>query len=71
MSLKLVDVLVEAWISPFSTKGDFARLHADFVAMAASDGMITTKIAAGLYGRRWLITEAGLRHLRALGETEL
>jgi hypothetical protein len=34
--------------------------------MAASDGLITTRQAAGLYGREWLITAAGLKHLKAL-----
>lgn len=52
-----------AWLAPFSTKSDFAREHADMVAMAASDGFITTRIAAGLYGRQWNITPQGLKHL--------
>jgi len=33
------------------------------VAMAASDGLITTKIATGLYGNTWHITPAGATHL--------
>ena len=65
---RLIDVLRLAWTEPFALQSDFARAHADIVAMAASDGLITTKIASGLYGRRWLITEAGLRHLRITGE---
>jgi len=35
--------------------------------MAASDGFITTRQAAGLYGNTWLITPKGLRHLEILG----
>jgi len=34
--------------------------------MAAVDGLITTKLATGLYGRHWLITEAGLKRLKLL-----
>jgi hypothetical protein len=31
--------------------------------MAASDGLITTRIATGLYGASWLITAKGINHL--------
>jgi hypothetical protein len=68
--LTLTEVLERAWKSGFSTKSDFAREHADFVAMAASDGFITTRIAAGLYGRDWQITPSGLKHLYALLDME-
>nr|WP_156134550.1 hypothetical protein [Methylobacterium sp. ZNC0032] len=44
-------------------KSDFARLAAVPVAMAASDGFITTKMAAGLYDNCWRITPAGLQRL--------
>lgn len=54
----------------FTTKSDFARAYADFVAMAASDGYLTTRIAAGLYGNLWLITSKGLKHLEMLEELE-
>jgi DNA polymerase-1 len=47
---KLTSVLKRAWTKPFSTKSDFARAHADHVALAASDGLITTRIAAGCTG---------------------
>jgi hypothetical protein len=59
-------VLHRAWKAPFSTKSDFARANAGVVAMAASDGFITTRVAAGLYGKSWLVTVAGLRHLGVL-----
>ncbi len=61
--LKLTEVLRRAWIASFKTKSDFARENADFVAMAASDGLITTRIATGLYGASWLITAKGINHL--------
>lgn len=64
--MRLVDVLDRAWKKPFKTKSDFARQNADLVAMAASDGFLTTKIATGLYQRIWVVTPAGLAHLYAL-----
>jgi len=57
---------MRAWQSPFRTKSDFARDHADLIAMAASDGLITTRVATGLYGRQWKITIAGLQRLKLL-----
>jgi hypothetical protein len=51
---------------PFTTRSDFARGNAEVIAMAAVDGHITTKVATGLYGNKWLITEAGLKHLALL-----
>jgi hypothetical protein len=59
-------VLNRAWKDPFSTKSDFARANAEVVAMAASDGFITTRVAAGLYGKKWLVTVSGLKHLGVL-----
>ncbi len=64
--MNIQNILDHAWRQPFTTKCDFARTHADLVAVAASDGFITTRIAAGLYGNRWQITAPGLRHLEAL-----
>lgn len=64
--VSLVDVLDRTWRKPFKTKSDFARTNADLIAMAASDGLITTKLAVGLYQRVWVLTPAGLSHLYAL-----
>lgn len=61
--VKLIDILDRAWRKPFKTKSDFARNNADMIAMAASDGYITTKMAVGLYARQWNITPKGLSHL--------
>jgi hypothetical protein len=63
---RLTDVLATAWHSPFTVKSDFARAQAVFIAMAASDGLITTREAAGLYGNVWRITQRGLERLRIL-----
>lgn len=62
----LTEVIEKAWKAPFKTKSDYARNNADVIAMAASDGFLTTRLAAGLYGRTWQITPAGLRHLWSL-----
>jgi hypothetical protein len=53
-------VLHEAWTTGFTTKSDFAREFADFVAMAASMGLITTRINNQVYGKQWQITSKGL-----------
>lgn len=47
-------------------QSNFARENAVLVAVAASDGFITTRQAAGLYARKWSITPSGLRHLYIL-----
>lgn len=65
-TIKMVAVLTRAWIAPFRTKSDFAREHASVVAMAASDGYLTTKIATGLYDQSWRVSPAGLTHLYCL-----
>jgi hypothetical protein len=37
------------------------------VAMAASDGFITTRLATGLYDNYWKITARGLRYMEKMG----
>jgi hypothetical protein len=64
--MQIEEVLRRAWQRPFKIKSNFARDHADIVAMAASDGLITTKLATGLYGWEWIITPQGLAHLYSL-----
>lgn len=43
-----------------TTKSDFAREYADYIAMAASMGFISTRITETVYGRQWQITSRGL-----------
>lgn len=62
----LTEVLTRAWQAPFKTKSDYARHAADVIAMAASDGHLTTKLAAGLYGGTWFVTAKGLDYLGRL-----
>lgn len=59
----LKQVLHTVWTCQVTTKSDFAREHADFVAMAASMGLISTRIMEEVYGRQWQITSRGLAAL--------
>lgn len=45
---------------PVTTKGDYARTNADFIAKLATLGGITTVTADGEYGSVWRVTAAGL-----------
>jgi hypothetical protein len=62
----MIEILKQAHEAPFKTKSNFARENADLIAMAASDGFITTRVATGLYSRKWMITPLGLSHYYAL-----
>jgi hypothetical protein len=44
-------------------KSDFARAHAEYVAMAASLQLITTQIKRSQFATAWLITTKGLAWL--------
>lgn len=56
-------VLRKAWLGGFMTKSNFAREFANEVAIAASLGLITTKIGRESFDRTWRITRKGLDHL--------
>ena len=53
-------VLDRSWRSPFTVKSDFARKSAMHVAIAASEGFITTKVDTDTWGSRWCITDVGM-----------
>jgi hypothetical protein len=54
-------VLTEAWQKGFTTKSDFSREFADYVAIAACMGWITTRIfPPDVWGSTWQITSKGL-----------
>ena len=57
--MMLYDVCREAWDKGISTKGDYARKAANALAIAAVEGLITTKMTDVHYGNRWLLTEDG------------
>lgn len=56
----LVEVIIEAHQRGFSVKCDFARSNADYVAMAASMGLISTRLYGNIYSREWRPTVDGL-----------
>ena len=58
--VSLYIVLDRSWRNPFTVKSDFAREGALHVAIASSEGFISTKIDTDSWGRRWLITEVGM-----------
>lgn len=60
----VLTILAQAWAAGFTTRSDFARSNAEAVAEASCRGLITTRnIAAGAYGRQWLITPKGCKTL--------
>jgi hypothetical protein len=61
-------VLERAWLGGFRTKSDFAREHADHIAIASSRKLITTLRLDGEFGRTWQITPAGLSILWKKGK---
>lgn len=50
---------------PVTTKGDYARSNADFIAKLATLGGISTITADGEYGSVWRVTATGLAVLEA------
>lgn len=64
---KIRTVLIEAWQRGFTTKSDFARENADYVAIAACMGFTTTRIfPPDVWGSTWNITSKGLLALEAI-----
>lgn len=56
-------VLKRAWLIGFRTKSNFAREFADEVAIAASLGLISTKIGKEQFDKTWHITRKGMDYL--------
>ena len=48
------------WTQQVTTKSRFAREFADYVAMAASQSLISTRIGGQVFGQQWQITSRGL-----------
>lgn len=63
MIVKVDTVLRRAWLQGFRTKSNFAREFADEVAVAASLGLISTKIGKDKFDRTWHITRKGLDYI--------
>lgn len=61
----LTKVLKHAHSTPFTTRSDFARTYTEHIAVAACEGLISTKqVGTKDYGRVWYITVMGLLRLR-------
>jgi hypothetical protein len=56
----LLEVVLEAQRYGFTVKNDFARKHAEYVAMAASIGLISTRLFGNVYASEWRPTPKGL-----------
>lgn len=53
-------ILGKAHKGGFKTKSNFARKYANEVAIAASIGLITTRLNGVNFGTTWYITKQGL-----------
>ena len=64
MGLVAVAMVVDmARFNPFTTKSNFARMAANEVAIAASEGFISTRLDDQKFTNKWLITQEGLQFL--------
>lgn len=70
MDKRLCDVLREVWRSTVKVKSNYARLHAEYIAMAASLQLITTKVGPSTYAGAWQITGKGLSWLNEKDDDE-
>ena len=55
-----------ARINPFTTKSNFARDAANEIALAASEGLISTRLEENKFTNRWMITMEGLQFLEEM-----
>ena len=62
----LYQVLKEAQINSFTTKSKFSRTWANVIAMAASEGLISTRASSDIWGNRWHVTEDGDQFIEEL-----
>ena len=51
---------------PYMTKSRFARYHADYIGLCASEGWITTKKNSEVWGNKWFITPKGISAMEQL-----
>ena len=67
MALIAVVMVVDmARINPFTTKSNFARDAANEIALAASEGLISTRLEENKFTNRWMITMEGLQFLEEM-----
>ena len=61
-----IRVLSHAHFNSFTTKSDFARKHADIVAMLACCELISTEVGLNRWTNVWKVTASGLQLLQDL-----
>lgn len=71
LNQRLTEVILEAYRHGFSIQSNFSREKAELVGMAASMGLITTRICSNVYSREWRPTITGLQFLNDLDEDAL
>lgn len=64
--LAMYEVLIESWAGGFTTKSKFAREAANIIAVAATEGLITTRLEEEVWGNRWMITEKGMQFMKEI-----
>lgn len=64
--MEIYAVVLHARVEPFTTKSDFARTAANAVGLAASEGLITTRMNDDTYTNRWMVTADGLEWLEGV-----
>ena len=67
----LYTTVLEAWHGGFSLASDFAREYKEHVGIAASLGLISTRMPDGSYGRLCLSTEKGVRFINEQGRKNM
>lgn len=66
---RLIKVILRAYQNPFSLQSNYARKHANYVGMAASMGLLSTRVFGSVYSNEWRATMKGLGFLSIhLGE---
>lgn len=60
---KLIEVLNKAWMGGIAVQSQFFRDNPSYVALAASEGLITTVISKRSFGGVWRITPKGCARL--------
>ena len=64
--LNVYGVIKRARMQPYTTKSDFARMAANEIALAASEGFISTKVDETTYSNHWMVTHEGLDFMDAV-----
>jgi len=62
----LLDVLYAAHEADITVSSNFARERAPIIAMAASMGLISTKVTRDVYGRVWKLTVGGMKMINEM-----